>query len=161
MTPEQDIVEQLLAGIGSYGDDGIVGTRAGLIREAAATITALRAERDEALDAEYATKDLFWVVYPKYLEMGGKPVPLTTAGTDWKARADAAEAELSTLREQLQEVRSALGFYAEKDNYEKQLVTEDCGCCSYWHDAKIGSEGDTGERARTALSTSNGGGDGK
>lgn len=39
-----DIVERLLRGIDSYGDTGIVGTQAGLIREAASEITRLRAQ---------------------------------------------------------------------------------------------------------------------
>lgn len=57
---------------------------------------------------------------------------------------DAKDAEIAKLRE-------ALTFYADQSNYERQLISEDCGCCSYWHHEKIGSDGDTGEIARAAL----------
>lgn len=44
---KRDIVVKLLAGIGEYGDGGIVGTRAGLIRDAADLIQSLRAQLAE------------------------------------------------------------------------------------------------------------------
>lgn len=49
----------------------------------------------------------------------------------------------------IDELERALRFYAEKQNHHSQLVTEDCGCCSYWHDAKV--EDDEGQIARNAL----------
>lgn len=45
----------------------------------------------------------------------------------------------------------ALRFYADKKIYSEQLVTEDCGCCSYYGDAAISM--DEGKAARAALST--------
>lgn len=47
---------------------------------------------------------------------------------------------------------AALEFYANPENYKEQLVTADCGCCSYWVDPKIGKDGeDTGAVATAAL----------
>jgi hypothetical protein len=57
------------------------------------------------------------------------------------------------LLEQRNELRDALMFYATADNYSKQLITEDCGCCAYYEDAPQIDE-DCGDKARAALAKS-------
>lgn len=65
-------------------------------------------------------------------------------GNDWNRRASPPAIDM-------EEVIRVLEFYGDKKNYERQLISEDCGCCSYWHHAKIGSDGDEGELARSFL----------
>lgn len=62
-----------------------------------------------------------------------------------------AKHDIAALVAALKEAEKVLSFYADAENYEQQLVTEVCGCCSYWHNEKIGKEGDTGEAARAFL----------
>lgn len=52
------------------------------------------------------------------------------------------------LREEIARLREGLEFYADASKYDRRLVVEECGCCAYEHDAEIGLEGDTGQRAR-------------
>jgi len=64
---------------------------------------------------------------------------------------DAAQARIAALEAENERLRKALEFYADGKNYVRELVTEECGCCSYLSDKKIGAEGDRGEVARAAL----------
>jgi hypothetical protein len=63
----------------------------------AETIQRLVAERDDALDAEYTTKDYFWQVYEKYLELTDVPIDFKDMEPNWKARAEAAETRMMVL----------------------------------------------------------------
>jgi len=58
-------------------------------------------------------------------------------------------AEYVRLTSDIERLRAALEFYAEKENYSEQLVPISCGCCSDYEDAKIYT--DEGHIARAAL----------
>lgn len=49
-------------------------------------------------------------------------------------------------------LKGALKFYAEEENYQETYETYPCECCSEHVPALIGPSGDTGDRARRALS---------
>lgn len=57
--------------------------------------------------------------------------------------------EVERMAERLRVANEALQFYADEENHKRQLITEDCGCCSYWHDAKVTE--DAGSIAQAAL----------
>ena len=52
-------------------------------------------------------------------------------------------------RSKLAKAVQGLAFYAEKDDYEHQLIVRDCGCCSYTEDPIILD--DKGNLARKVL----------
>lgn len=94
---ENDLVTRLLDGIGSYSDQGIVGTQAGLIREAAAKLTAA-----DARIVAYASEN-----------------------ARLKGIAQEAEAERAAAEARLSEALKALEpFATDADIYDNQDIDD-------------------------------------
>lgn len=65
-------------------------------------LQAAEAERDYALEAEDEAKDCFWAIYPEWVQAKGHGISTEAARTILAERAEAAEAEVSKLKAQVE-----------------------------------------------------------
>lgn len=70
------------------------------LSQAQSALAAMRAQKEEAEDAENQAKDCFWAIYPRYLELGGEPVSTEAARTDLSAQVLRLTEENEALRKE-------------------------------------------------------------
>lgn len=85
-------------------------------------------------------------------ELIQEPTPPPTRGIRFRTGNEIiqfANAKVHDLQTELVEIRAALAFYADENNYVSKFERLSCGCCSTGGEIPI--DVDRGERARNVL----------